>query len=768
MKKPIVFLILFFLALNNLNAQRYLVRFKDKGFSSHTISNPIQYLSQRAVDRRSRFALNIDSTDLPVTARYVDSIKAVPGVTVLNVSKWLNQVSILVTDANALIKINSFPFVVASFRVANRLRTDVNLPAKELETLRQFTPSAASQRIATDFFSYGNAFAQLHIHNGEFLHNIGLRGQNIIIGLLDAGYQNYTSMTAFDSIRTNQQILGTWDFVERNSSVVEDHPHGAQCLSLIASNMPGALVGAAPKANFYLFRTEDAASEYPIEEHNWVCGAERLDSAGGDLVSSSLGYRTFDDPSLNYTYADMNGNKTMAAIGADLAAKKGILVVSAAGNDGNNGWHYLLTPADGDSVLAVGAVNASGIPWSGSSYGPSADGRVKPDVAAVGEGAFVQYSNNAIGSGNGTSYACPNMAGLTACIMQGFPEFNNMKIINALRQAGNNVASPNDRIGFGIPDMKKVVIGLLKDFATSTATVTDCKSTLNWVSKDVAGMKYEIERKASNETSFKKITELLSTGSVFSIHNYSYNDVLYGLPSGTVTYRIKQIIDTASSTLTSGYIDTVSIEINSLCLLNDLNVLLNSLKETASSSVSFANCKANLTWTSTDMQGMKYEVERKLFTETIFTKVGEQNGSGNAFATHSYQFNDNLIGTSSGSVTYRIKQIVDTSSATMKAVYIDTAVTDIIPSCDLTESISLIPNPAKNQFILQTTITQAIEQFNIRIVNTEGQTVSLIKKTKPAGLNNFNIPIHYLSSGKYYVSVYDGNHLLTTKPLLKL
>ena len=244
--------------------------------------------------------------------------------------------------------------------------------------------------------------------------------------------------------------------------------------------------------------------------------------------------------------------------------------------------------------------------------------------------------------------------------------------------------------------------------------------------------------------------------------------MLYGLPAGTVTYRIKQIIDTASSTLTSGYIDTVSVEINSLCLLNDLNVLLNSLKETATSSVSFANCKASLSWTSTDMQGMKYEVERKLSNETAFIKVGEQNGSGNAFAIHSYQFNDNLSGISSGPVTYRIRQLVDTSAATIKAVYIDTAVTNIIPSCDLAESISLIPNPAKNQFILQTTITQPIDQFNIRIVNTEGQTVSLIKKTKLAGINNFIIPIHYLSSGKYYVSVYDGNNLLATKPLVKL
>jgi hypothetical protein len=360
------------------------------------------------------------------------------------------------------------------------------------------------------------------------------------------------------------------------------------------------------------------------------------------------------------------------------------------------------------------------------------------------------------------------MGGLTTCLMQGFPEFNNIKIINALRQAANNVATPNDRIGYGIPDMKKAVMSLLKEFASSSATVSECKSTISWTSKDVAAMKYEIERKAPNETSFKKIKEIFGTGSVFSTHNYSYNDTLYGLSTGTATYRIKQIIDTASATLTSDYIDTVSVEVNSLCLLNDLNVLLNSLKETATSNVSFANCKATLSWASFDRQGMKYEIERKTATETAFQKIAEQNGTGNAFAKHSYEFNDNLAGFPSGMIMYRIKQIVDTNAATLKAAYIDTVSANITPSCDLTETISLVPNPAKNQFVLQTTIVQPIEQFFIRIVNSEGQIVAIIKKVKPQGIQNFTVSIPYLSSGKYYVSVYDNKKLLATKLLVKL
>ena len=228
--RKILLLVLIVIAASFITkAQRYIIKFKNKGFSTHSLNNPSTYLSERAIARRQRFAIVLDSTDLPVTERYLDSLRSVPGVTVLNPSKWLNQVSVFINDPNALAKINSFSFVLTSSRIANRIRTNETQPIKELETLRQSTPSPSAQRIATDFFSYGNSFAQVHIHNGEFLHNIGLRGQNMIIGMLDAGYQNYTGMTALDSVRINQQILGTWDFVDNHSSVVEDHPHGSQC-----------------------------------------------------------------------------------------------------------------------------------------------------------------------------------------------------------------------------------------------------------------------------------------------------------------------------------------------------------------------------------------------------------------------------------------------------------------------------------------------------------------------------------------------------------
>jgi subtilisin family serine protease len=317
-----------------------------------------------------------------------------------------------------------------------------------------------------------------------------------------------------------------------------------------------------------LYRTEDVNSEYPIEEFNMVCGMERADSAGADVISTSLGYSEFDDPSFNHTYAQMNGNTTIAAIGADLAAKKGILFVAAAGNEGGNAWHYIMTPADGDSVLAIGAVNTSGAVGSFSSYGPSSDGQVKPDVASVGVNAMVQSTGNTVTTGSGTSFACPNMAGLSTILWQAFPEVNNMRIVRALREAGSIAATPNDRIGYGIPDLKAAFGKLLTEFATSTSTINGCRIFVNWTSKDVGAMKYEIERKAPGETSFSKVGELTPTAGVsLATHSYEFINTLATGASGNFSYRIRQIIDTAIASFTAVYVDTTLANVTSPCVV---------------------------------------------------------------------------------------------------------------------------------------------------------------------------------------------------------
>ena len=636
---------------------KYIIKFRDKGSNSFSFSNPAAYLSQKAIDRRTRYSIAIDSSDLPVTVRYLDSIRLSGTVTILNVSKWLNAVSIQTTDAAALAKIRTFPFVQVVSGIALRTTSAISGGDKFEKEKEQLPVQLKETGVTADFFNYGQSFDQVHLHNGEFLHNIGLRGQNMVIGMLDAGFNNYVTVKAFDSVRANGQILGIYDFVARDSSVNEDNQHGMQCFSIIAANVPGQFIGTAPKANFYLFRTEDASSEYPVEEFNWVCGAERVDSVGGDVISSSLGYGDkMTDPAFNHSYTEMNGNTTMAAIGADLAAKKGILVVNAAGNEGTNTWKYIITPADGDSVMAVGAVTTKGAVVNFSSYGPSSDGQVKPDVASVGAGTIIQYPNNSIGGGNGTSFACPNMAGLTTCLWQGFPEFNNMKIINALRQSGSKASTPDDRIGYGIPDVRKALANLLKEFAVASASVANCTATVEWTSKDVSAMKYEIERKLPGQNSF--------------------------------------------------------------------------------------------------------------------IKIAERNGAGNAFGTRpAYQHQDVLSGVAPGMITYRIRQVVDTSVAGLTAVYIDTVSVNLVTGCvdaNLID-VTLAPNPVRDNVSVRVTTPNASSSIMIRVFNSSGQLMISLNKSKLAGTAYFdNISLIRFAKGKYYVNVYDNNKLLATKELIKL
>ena len=557
------------LLFSEVNAQytRYIVKLKNKGNNPFSLTTPSGYLSQRAIERRTRYNIPIDSTDLPATPSYVTQIDNVAAVTVLNVSKWHNAVSIQTTDPNAITTINALPFVQTVFPIAARSQGTIE---KFVNTEQPYIPPAQrATQVMSDYFNYGTgSFNEINLHQGQLLHNIGLRGQGMLIAMLDVGYLNYNTYDAMDSIIANNQVLDTWDFYSKNATVFDDPSHGMQCLSIIAANIPGTFIGKAPKASFLLYRTEDGSSEYPVEEFNMVCGMERADSAGADIISASIGYSDFDDPSFNHVYADMNGNTTLAAVGADLAAKKGILFFNAAGNDGNGVWHYIITPADADSVVAVGAVNTSGMVWSGSSYGPSSDGQVKPDVASIGWNAIVQGPGNTVTTGTGTSFACPNMAGLGTILWQGFREVNNMRIVRALREAGSISSAPNDRIGYGIPNMKTAFGSLLTEFATSSSTINGCRITINWTSKDVRAMKYEIERKGPGETNYTKVGEVTpATGVDLATHNYEFINTLATGSSGSFSYRIKQIIDTAVATLASVYIDTTTANVASACVV---------------------------------------------------------------------------------------------------------------------------------------------------------------------------------------------------------
>jgi len=439
-------------AIGQAQYTRHIIELTDKKGTVHSLSNPQTFLSTETIARRKQFNIAIDSTDLPVSKVYLDSIAKAGKVEILNSSKWLNQVLIKTSDQAALNKISQFPFVKKRFPIANRPNT--NSEEKFIETITEtnLTQTVASTKATT--LNYGNSIKQVNIHEGEFLHNKGFQGNGIKIAVLDAGFFKYQNIAAFDSLKINGQLKMTWDFVDNNASVNEDDAHGMQCLSILAANLPGAFVGTAPASSYYLFRTEDVASEFPVEEQNWLAAAERADSIGVQLISSSLGYNTFDDASFNYTYADMNGKKTMITRGAAMASNKGMIVMNSAGNSGSSAWKYLIAPSDGIDVLAVGAVNSLKQIAPFSSYGPSSDNRVKPDIASVGWNTFLISTNGTVAQGNGTSFSNPNIAGLVACLWQAFPEFSNKEIIAAVRKSGDRYSNPDVRTGYGIPNMR--------------------------------------------------------------------------------------------------------------------------------------------------------------------------------------------------------------------------------------------------------------------------------------------------------------------------
>jgi serine protease AprX len=568
MKKPaLLFFIILITGYSDSYAQfsRYIIQLKDKAANPFSTTNPQQFLSQRSVDRRIKYNINIDESDLPVTPSYLDSIRLSGNVTILNVSKWLNQVCIQTTDAAALTKINSFSFVKTSSPIAARITNEILPLNKQPDDVNFSSPFNATERPQnpSDYYDYGQSYTQVHLQNTDFLHNHGFRGEGMQLAIMDAGFYHYQSLPTFDSVRNNNQVLGTWDFVANESSVNEDNAHGMNCFSTIAANMPGLFVGTAPKTSFYLFRTEDSNSEYPVEEQNFAAAAERADSLGVDVFSVSLGYNTFNNNSFNHTYANLDGNTTVAARAADFAAKKGIMVVVAAGNDGNSTWHYILTPADADSVLTIGAVNASGQVANFSSYGPSSDGQIKPDVAAIGVSAIVANPNtgNPV-FGNGTSFACPIMAGTATCLWQAFPEVNNMQIIDVLRRSSDRYIIPDNRTGYGIPDVKKAFVSLIKKLYIQEILINNnCQTSINCTVKIGPDMSIIVERKLPAEADYK-IISTQNYNSPFAAANFTYTDDLTNFNIGTtIKYRIKMTI--ASDT--SFYLDSAIINYTQTC-----------------------------------------------------------------------------------------------------------------------------------------------------------------------------------------------------------
>ncbi|MFZ4582303.1 MAG: S8 family peptidase [Paludibacter sp.] len=442
--KIIAFSIVLFFSIQYASAitkYYFYVQFANKNNTSFSLSNPSDYLSARAIARRTAFNIPIDSTDLPVNQTYVNQISNL-GHKVYCRSKWMNGITVLVTDSSLMSQIRNLSFVKWAKYTG---KVDVAQAAPRKAKLPQT-------------LNYGTSATQLNMVNASYLHNLGYTGKNIHVAVLDAGFLNASNNVGFDSLRLQGRLLGTKDFTELTPNIYGSDSHGANVLSIMTGNISNQYLGAAPHASFWLIRTEYAPTEYVSETDFWVSGIEFADSVGVDVVNSSLGYTTFDDPVLNYTYANMNGTFSRASRAATLAAKKGIIVCNSAGNDGNKTWHYIGVPADAADIVTVGAAESTGIPSVFTSYGPTADNRIKPDLSAMGTSTAYINTSGGLSSGNGTSYASPIMAGMFACFLQyakaNFNNFTIQSLIQSAKQSANLYTTPTDRLGYGIPNFQ--------------------------------------------------------------------------------------------------------------------------------------------------------------------------------------------------------------------------------------------------------------------------------------------------------------------------
>ncbi|MBT4728745.1 MAG: S8 family serine peptidase [Bacteroidetes bacterium] len=419
----------------------FLIKFTDKNNSPYSLAEPLDYLSQRALNRRIRMQIDINEQDIPVNPSYLDSLKSA-GAIVHFTSKWLNTATVSVDTELVIKTILKFPFVKKTERIYRSL--DVNLEST--------ISTSALNAWETDPV-YGQSYNQIKMLNGHLLHEKGYNGDGVVIAIIDAGFNRIDSLDAFSYLFANNRILATHDFVDGDDQVFSHHSHGMYVLSTIAGKIWGKLIGTAPEASFILLRSENADSEYIIEEDAWIAAAEFADSAGADVINSSLGYSVFNDSNMNHSYADYDGNTIRVSIGADVAASKGLIVVNSAGNEGNDPWLHITAPSDADSILTIGAVDETGQYAPFSSIGPSSDGDVKPNVVAQGMNAVVATNKDGIvGLINGTSLSSPIIAGMVACLVQAFPDKTNMEIIRAIEKSAHLYPKPDVYYGYGIPD----------------------------------------------------------------------------------------------------------------------------------------------------------------------------------------------------------------------------------------------------------------------------------------------------------------------------
>ncbi|MBQ8520992.1 MAG: S8 family serine peptidase [Bacteroides sp.] len=430
------------LPLSAQKTYKYRIRLKDKANTEYTIGHPEAFLSPRALERRSRQQLAVDSTDLPVSRMYLDELRDV-GARIVTTSKWNNTAVVEVQDTLAVKQMADLPFVLSTRKVW--ISPD-SIPPRNDKRKKEVTNQIEEK---TEY--YGKGYQQIHIHGGDSLHAAGFSGQGMHVAVIDAGFYNADHIKLFKKMH----LLGVRDFVNPQSDIYAENSHGMKVLSCMAANAPQAFVGTAPEASYWLLRSEDADTEQPVEEDYWAAALEFADSVGVDVVNTSLGYYRFDEGHGGYRYRDLDGHYSLMSNTASMAADKGMVVVCSAGNAGDEAWKKITPPADAEQVITVGALTRDLVNTDFSSIGNTTDGRIKPDVMAIGRSATVAGIDGTVSRANGTSFASPILCGVVACFWQACPWLTAKEVIEAVQQAGDRADYPDNIYGYGVPDLWK-------------------------------------------------------------------------------------------------------------------------------------------------------------------------------------------------------------------------------------------------------------------------------------------------------------------------
>ncbi|MCB0502524.1 MAG: S8 family serine peptidase, partial [Bacteroidetes bacterium] len=415
-------------------AFKYVVYFQDKEGTPYSLESPQAFMTEKALERRTRYNIPLMENDLPVAPAYISQMEVL-GYEVLSSSRWLNAILIQSDQQLNIVEVENEPFVRAVTWVSQ------HIPGGRSNVSVEYNNTLFWQGQYN--IDYGVTAGQIDLLNGQYLHNEGWQGDDMVIGVLDAGFSNVPEIAGFNSLFQENRLLGTKDMVDYDDNVFESSGHGTSVLSLMAGNITGEFLGTAPQASYVLVRTEDTGSEQLVEEFNYVLGLEYADQMGVDVINTSLGYTRFNYPEMDHDPLELNGDHLIASKGADIGASKGMLVINSAGNLGDRDWQYISMPSDADSILAVGSVNPFGQRSGFSGIGHPNFPNIKPNVMSQGEEIAVLDVDGTISYGGGTSYSAPLVAGLAACLWQAFPEKNNMEIISAIERSSSQYFAPD-------------------------------------------------------------------------------------------------------------------------------------------------------------------------------------------------------------------------------------------------------------------------------------------------------------------------------------